>query len=73
MQVVVHAALDRGPDPGLAQGLPGYPGGVAADQVVQHVPARPVLGGQAGIGQLGQRPPRLRRGTPRPGWPRPGP
>ena len=57
VQVVVQAALDRRPDPGLTQDLPGLSGGVAADQVMQHVPARPVLSGQAGTGQLGQRPP----------------
>ena len=64
MQVVVHATLDRRPDPGRAQDLPGLPGGEAADQVVQHVPARPVLGGQASTGQLGQRPARLGAGNP---------
>ena len=64
MQVVVQAADDRLPDPGLANLLPGLLGGIPADQVVHHVPARPVLGGQAGPGQLGQRPPRVDAGDP---------
>jgi hypothetical protein len=64
VQVVVQAALDRRPDRGLAEGPPGVLCGVPADQVVHHVPARPVRGGQAGTGQLGQRPPRLGAGNP---------
>ena len=49
----------------------GQFGGVRAQQVVQGVPARDVLGDQVRAGQLGQQRPDLRRAGARRGWPPP--
>ena len=47
---MVQAAANGLEDAGLPEGLPGLLGGVAPDQVMHHVAARPVPGDQAGIG-----------------------
>jgi hypothetical protein len=54
VQVVVQHPADRGGPLGLGLGGAGLVGGVGAQQVVQRIPARDMLGDQVRAGEFGQ-------------------